>query len=326
MVRSAAVRYGRDRWGEVFDLPRSRRPSLAGDPRVMRRHSAVLLAFLLIVAQAANPISVRASDPIIGSIVTEHGRTLPPLPVGVVGESVQAEMLQSDGATPQSFAPGAVPAVPLSRPTSSSIRGESNLSHSPAALPNGLRKEILGFLPVLDADRFRPLVDELQPPLDGRLSQRWCRRERAPRESQRLGAVHWMGGMVEQQDDPGHRPGPRKGVRVVLTVTIDGLGQHQRGEHGGLPWGSSARAQLVSEIVAAVGARRADDIRLDFEPVASSLRDPVRSVREAAEEGPDRCRGRVVPPGVRDRRRCDLGDGLRRGGAQRPRAQRITCS
>src|ERR1700674_3033715 len=66
-----------------------------------------------------------------------------------------------------------------------------------------------------------------------------------------------------------------RGVRVVLTVTMmawdGGVGQ------AALLGSATARAQLVNAIVATVRDRAADGVNLDFEPVATPLRDQYTS-------------------------------------------------
>src|SRR2546426_1388771 len=75
------------------------------------------------------------------------------------------------------------------------------------------------------------------------------------------------------------------GVRVVLTVSMMAWDSTSAANMAAFLGSSSARASLVSQIVSAVQDRGADGVNLDFEMVASSVRDQytsfVRQVKAA---------------------------------------------
>jgi len=66
-----------------------------------------------------------------------------------------------------------------------------------------------------------------------------------------------------------------RGVRVVLTVTM--MAYDGGTAQAALLGSASARATLVSAIVATVRNRAADGVNLDFEPVSTTLRDQYTS-------------------------------------------------
>ena len=125
----------------------------------MRRIPAALLTVLLVVGSLPGA-AVRAADPQPsaplpdGVVLTSGGRLLPPMPAGVEETSVHAEMLAEHAGDDMHFTPGGAPSVLLNpdgeaRMASGAVApdGGAAAQVSVAGLPNGLRKEIFGFLP-----------------------------------------------------------------------------------------------------------------------------------------------------------------------------------
>ena len=73
------------------------------------------------------------------------------------------------------------------------------------------------------------------------------------------------------------------GVKVVLTVTMMAWDSASAHRQAMLLGSSVARSRLVNQIVTAVRARGADGVNLDFEPLATSLRDEYVSFVRAAQ-------------------------------------------
>ncbi len=75
------------------------------------------------------------------------------------------------------------------------------------------------------------------------------------------------------------------GARVVLTVTMMAWDSASANRQAQLLGSSTARSRLVNQIVSAVRNRGADGVNLDFEPLATSLRDEyvsfVRQLKRA---------------------------------------------
>jgi spore germination protein YaaH len=247
------------------------------------RRFIVVLAALLFLGTALNPGDVRASGPLAdGSVVTQAGRVLPPMPAELLQPSIEAQMLAQADAQQFTFAPGGSPTIVLDgngrpRKVTESASGSAGAPDGSAGtllqplassgLPNGLRKEVLGFLPywMLDSSTLGSMNYQLVSTIayfsvglqqDGSLTK-----------GTSSGWSGWSSAAMTQVLDRAHE----NGVRVVMTVTM-------------MSWGSTSnmstflnsatnRRRAVDQIVAAVGARSADGVNLDFEPVPASLRD-----------------------------------------------------
>ena len=141
------------------------------------------------------------------------------------------------------------------------IGATSNVRDQAAqGLPNGLHKEVLGFLPywMLDAT-------ELQ----------WLRYDLLSTIAYFGVAAQWDGTLATyapgwhgwyQRHDRGHRCRPCARGEGRLDHHHDGVGR-RRGS-GRAPRNATARTWLVDAIVAAVRDRNADGVNLDFEPVS----------------------------------------------------------
>ncbi|HSM38854.1 MAG TPA: glycosyl hydrolase family 18 protein, partial [Candidatus Limnocylindrales bacterium] len=241
---------------------------------MIRRSGPILLIVALLVG-AIMPAAAAATDPPAdGSLVTESGRVLPPPPDDLQQPSVHAQMLADEGSGSFDFAPGGAPTIlldgsgrPKVAPGVTSPTGGTLLQpQSTQGLPNGLRKEVLGFLPywmlsdsVLDSMNYSLVstVAYFSVGLgqDGYLTK-----------GSSTGWTGWNSATMTQVIDRAHA----NGVRVVLTVTM--MGWSGSSNMDTFLNSATYRSRAVNQIVDAVGRRSADGVNLDFEPVPSSLR------------------------------------------------------
>ena len=236
--------------------------------------------------------SPRPSPPLADAeeVRLPDGTVLPPLPASVEPPSVHAEMLEAHGAGDFDFEPGAPPSVEppagLGASTVGAAEGdggvvlaswsapEASPAQTRAALPNGLYREVHGYLPywMLDPAELQWMRYDLVSTIayfgvparsDGYLDK---------------ASSGWSGWTSAAMTDVINRAHSR-GVKVVLTVTMmawdGGTGQAT------LLTNPTYRARLVQEIVSAVGQRSADGVNLDFEPVRTAEREEYTAfVRE----------------------------------------------
>jgi spore germination protein YaaH len=225
-----------------------------------------------------------------GAVVLPNGRVLPVKPAWAQERSVQAEMLAAHAADKLSFVPGARPhghgdaVAALSPAAGPALAAPVSLADPSAtsatlatalALPNGMRKEVFGFLPywMLDAGSLQWMQYQLVTTIayfgvtaraDGTLAT-------TSGASPTAGWAGWNSSAMTNVTNAAHA----RGVRVVLSVTMmawdGGTGQ------AALLGSPTARAQLVNAIVATVRSRAADGVNLDFEPVSTTLRDQYTS-------------------------------------------------
>jgi spore germination protein YaaH/putative cell wall-binding protein len=235
---------------------------------IRRLHLAASLA--VIASLLAAPLPAAADEPTLGDAITlPDGSVLPPLPPELSGETITSEMLtehggaeavSTGGVTTQSVEPAAVAADPL-------VVEAQGASGPGGALPNGLRREVLGFLPYwkLDATTRASLRLDLVSTIayfsigaqaDGRLVK-----------GTSSGWTGWTSAAMTELMNAAHA----RGVKVVPTVTL----MSWAGDYTALTTllnSATNRARLVGEIVGMVRDRRADGVNIDFEPVPSSLR------------------------------------------------------
>jgi len=263
---------------------------------------SVVLAILLAVATAVGaPSRLGAADPPAGGapwpvpptvadgpVTLPNGKVLPVAPPCLGRQrSVQAEMEAEHADEIYDFTPGLKP-VPLAAPTASlalaskaSDLGTASLlgladpyvgrdATLAASLPNGLRKEVLGFLPywMLSADELQWMRYELVSTVayfgvaaqsDGTLA------------TYSTGWSGWNSSAMTGVINAAHA----RGVRVVLTVTM--MAWDGGAQQAALLGSAGARTTLVNAIVASVRDRNADGVNLDFEPVAVAQRDQYTS-------------------------------------------------
>jgi spore germination protein YaaH len=230
-----------------------------------------------------------------GPVTLPNGKVLPVAPHDLAQQrSVQAEMEAEHAGEVYDFTPGVTPA-PLSPAASASVTlasttGDASttqldlagpdaapsagpapgLTGIAASLPNGLRKEVLGFLPywMLSNDELQWMRYDLVSTIaffgvaaqsDGTLA------------TYATGWTGWNSSAMTNVINAAHA----RGVRVVLTVTM--MAWDGGAQQAALLGSEAARAQLVNAIVAAVRDRNADGVNLDFEPVAVPQRDQYTS-------------------------------------------------
>ena len=240
--------------------------------RIGRRivQMALALGFL-----ASTALPVMAADPAATSVTLADGRILPPAPTEMMVPSIQGSMLLEHPDLPAGLtdAPSAKSLEPSG--SAGSITGSPALlsagtsSIGPGGvLPNGLRKEVLGFLPywMLDASTLASLRYDLVSTIayfsigataDGHLVQ-----------GTSTGWKGWSSDAMTGVIQLAHA----HGVRVVPTITL----MSWSGNYTALTTlltTPANRAQLISEIRGIIAARGADGVNIDFEPVPTSLRD-----------------------------------------------------
>ena len=186
--------------------------------------------------------------------------------------SVHAEMLATEGRGHFDFRPGKRPRVALT-PSSSTLQ----LGTAAPALPNGLRKEVFGFLP------YWMLNDTALASMNYHLvstiayfsvgANREGALVKGTVSAPSTGWAGWTSSRMTNVIDQAHA----SGVRVVLTVSMMAWDSTSAANMAAFLGSSSARASLVGQIVSAVQDRGADGVNLDFEMVASSVRDQYTS-------------------------------------------------
>lgn len=254
---------------------------------------ALLLAGTMAPVGAADPSPPPAFGPSWpippttpdGPVTLPDGNVLPAAPAWYASApSVQAQMLAEHDREGRSFVPGGPPTVPLAPPgLSIGPSGGAGDAGSSAvallgladptmgtsavttALPNGLRKEVFGFLPywMLDASDLQWMQYQLVSTIayfgvaarsDGTLAQYGS------------GWSGWNSSAMTTVINAAHA----RGVKVVLTITM--MNYDGGAQMATLLGNATYRAQLVGAIAATVRARGVDGVNLDFEPVPTTLR------------------------------------------------------
>ena len=221
-----------------------------------------------------------------GPVVLPNGRVLPVKPDWVQESSVQAQMLAEHANDNLQFEPGAQPrrlgeagatlglapadASTITPLTLAAPSGLEPTTATTAALPNGMRKEVFGFLPywMLDAGSLQWMQYQLVSTIgyfgvaatsSGTLTTTGS------------GWSGWNSSAMTNVINAAHA----KGVKVVLTVTM--MAWDGGAAQAALLGNATARASLVNAIVTTVRNRAADGVNLDFEPVSTTLRDQYTS-------------------------------------------------
>ena len=240
----------------------------------------------LAAASPGAPSGVASRPPVAtqGAIVLPNGRILEPPPPGAIGPSEMAEALLEHAHDRIAFTPGAMPkprrdaigtgSLTLADASSSQASliplapsDGSAATATLASLPNGLRKQVFGFLPywMLSASDLQWMRYDLVSTIayfgvaansNGTLNQ--------------TGSTWggWTSSAMTSVTNAAHA----RGDRVVLTVTMMAWDSASASAQATLLQNATYRSRLVSNIVATVKARNADGVNLDFEPLASSLR------------------------------------------------------
>jgi spore germination protein YaaH/putative cell wall-binding protein len=235
-----------------------------------------LLRLLLVPALALCATSVPrtavAAEPPLGDAVTlEDGTVLPPMPADQVVPTLQSEQL-AEHATSLPDGPADEPAAvePLAE-VGALQAGEGAIAGPGGALPNSLRREVLGFLPhwSLGSTTRASLRYDLLSTIayfsigvnsNGSL-------DKGTTAAPDPGWQGWRSAAMTEVINSAHA----RGVRVVPTISL----MSWSGDYTALRTlleSPTNRARLVSEVVALVRDRRADGVNVDFEPVHSSLR------------------------------------------------------
>ena len=255
------------------------------------RHHRTPILLLVACALLLPATPAAAADPPLGDAVTQSdGSVLPPMPADQVRPSAQSEMLAEHGgaeATATSST-GSVEALGeaggIVRAAEPLVVAASGAAGPAGPLPNGLRREVLGFLPYwkLDSTTRASLRLDLvstiayfsigvQP--NGYLA-------RGPSTARTVGWTGWTSPAMTELITAAHG----RGVRVVPTITMMAWNGNYT-DMAALLNSSTYRSRLVGEIVTIVRDRRADGVNIDFEPVPSSLRSQfttlVRQVKAA---------------------------------------------
>lgn len=240
------------------------------------RSARRLILLALSVATLVAPMPALGTEPPLGeAIILEDGTVLPPVPAEQLGPSIFAEQLAENGGMPgeslavQGFeandAGGAVATDALQAPDGAVAAGPGG------PLPNGLRREVLGFLPYwkLDATTRASLRYDLLSTIayfsigveaDGSLL-------RGSAATPSTGWAGWTSAAMTQVMNAAHA----QGVKVVPTITL----MSSNGDYTKLTTllnDPNHRARLIAEVVAVIAGRNADGVNVDFEPVPTSLR------------------------------------------------------
>ncbi|MCA1588029.1 MAG: hypothetical protein LC744_05115 [Chloroflexi bacterium] len=213
--------------------------------------AALALSAVMAVSVPTVPRSA-ATEPPVGS--SEAVESSPP--------TVHAEMLaENEGVTLD------LPAGDKPEPMAASATAVARATGSVSALPNGLRREVLGYLPYwmltspnlssLRYDRVSTIAYFSVGVLpDGTLHM----------DPASTGWGGWTSSQMSGVISRAHQ----QGVRVVLTVTMMAWNRDYSAMAGMLN-DPAKRAVLAGQIADAVAFRNADGVNLDFEPVPNSL-------------------------------------------------------
>lgn len=240
--------------------------------RRRRTFAIALLALTLAVPWA--PRTALGAEPSLGDAVAlPDGTVLPPMPPQLVTPSVHEEMLAEHGGDVADavggiqMAPEAGSATDGTVQTTALVTAQGGATGPAGALPNGLRREVFGFLPYwkLDATTRSALRLDLVSTIayfgigvqsDGRLIR-----------GTSSGWTGWASPAMTELMSAAHA----RGVRVVPTVTL----MSWNGDYTNLSTllnSATARATFVADVATVIRDRNADGVNVDFEPVPSSLR------------------------------------------------------
>jgi spore germination protein YaaH/putative cell wall-binding protein len=236
-----------------------------------------LLAVTIVVSTLLAPHAANAAEPSLGDAVTmPDGTVLPSMPPEQIVPTLASEQLaENGGLDPMAAAAGGEGAIAMEGAgviAADELRVAAGGASGPGGpLPNGLRREVLGFLPYweLDSASIAALRFDLMSTVaffsigvegDGTLA-------RGTATAPTAGWRGWTSAAMTQVMNTAHA----HGVKVVPTITL----MSWNGDYAKLATllnDPANRARLVSETVALVRGRNADGVNVDFEPVPSSLR------------------------------------------------------
>jgi spore germination protein YaaH len=238
----------------------------------IRRRPTAALALALAIS-AGTMLPTLAADPVPGSVQLPDGRVLPPLPLELSEPSVHASMLAAHATVPFELDPAAasdpVALKQLDGGVATASGADAGVQAAPGPagpLPNGLRREVFGFLPywMLAADSLATMRYDLVSTIAyfsiGAASNGSLVRSGS-------GWSGWNSAALSQVVNKAHA----RGVRVVPTITL----MSWSGDYSQLSTllnSATYRTRLINEIAGIIKARGADGVNIDFEPVPSSLR------------------------------------------------------
>ena len=285
----------------------TRRPTPSLPPR--RRLATGLLGTSLLLAALAAPAASMAADPqapdaglqptIHYEDAQRHAQDQTEFPAGgrvTVGFSPRESDLASVGGdAPQALpagrlsgrqirANGVVPqdAAAPTEVTDTSTAGTSDLAA--AVSPDGLRKEIFGFLPYWELADTSTVLDYAKLStiaFFGVGASAAGNLETSKNGTATVGWSGWTSARMTTVINDAHI----NSTRVVLTVQSFAWSTAGATKQKGLLGSETARANLASQIATAVRDRGADGVNLDFEPLATGYDDEfvalVRQVRAA---------------------------------------------
>jgi spore germination protein YaaH len=255
---------------------------------VHRVRSAAAVLSVAVLISAFGPAA--AADPTPSPPTASEGQPS----VTVSAPTVHSEMLAEHAADLMSFVPGPAP-QPIETPSQQggSVLEEGGVGGI-AALPNGLSHEVFGYLPYwkLSSGDMAYLRYDLVSTIayfsvgavkDGTL-------EKASGGAPTTGWAGWTSSTMTDVISAAHA----RGVKVVLTVTMMAWDGDYR-DMTTLLTTRAYRARLARQIAAAVVARNADGVNLDFEPMPNSLESAyTRFVRAVKSELIDQGAGRYL--------------------------------
>ena len=235
---------------------------MSSRPRLVPVVVAMLVLFGAAPARAADP----APSP-------------PPAPSveGAEGPSVHAEMLEAHALDETDFTAGDVPNARAGDASNVAAEGAIAAQAGIGGLPNGLFREVLGYLPywTLNSQSLANLDYSLVSTIAyfsvGAQSNGTLAKTEADGDPT-TGWAGWTSSAMTGVINAAHQ----RDARVVLTVTMMAWSNNYTAMTTLLN-SSTNRARLAAEISAAVKSRNADGVNLDFEPVPTSLRSQYTS-------------------------------------------------
>ena len=200
----------------------------------------------------------------------EEETALPPMPDEYT--SVHGEMLAEHAGDDMGFEPGGTPTVDRAGGGRGAMVMGAQAMGAVAAMPAGMQREVLGFLPywMLTDSALAEMNYQLVSTIayfsvgartDGNL-------DKGTASSPSSGWAGWTSSRMTRVIDSAHAAGGK----VVLTVTMMASSSAGYDRMRTLLNSSTARARLASQIVDAVRQRNADGVNLDFELVPTDLK------------------------------------------------------
>ena len=240
----------------------------------------MLVALMAAVSVGAVGSPAAAADPTASPSISQDAAvpTSPP--------TVHAEMLAEHAGDTLEFQPGRAPAPMDTLAGGGTTTSEAGGQGSMAGLPNGLRREVFGYLPYwattesqlqnLDYGLLSTIAFfSVGARADGTLAK-------TSGGQATVGWAAWTSALMTDVITKAHA----RGVKVVLTVTMMAWDRDYT-EFASLLESSTNRGRLATEIANAVKARNADGVNLDFEPMPNALETQytafVRKVRAELE-------------------------------------------